>query len=128
MIDISVVTAIKNEEENIEEYLERLYHTMRKLGVSYEVVFVTDINQDRTYEILKEKNHKDSRLKIVKLSRGYGQYTAIMAGLDHVSGNVIVTMDSDLQDYPEDIEDLYKSYKKDTTSFTESKKKKTIRS
>lgn len=108
MIDISVVTAIKNEEENIEEYLERLYHTMHKLGVSYEVIFVTDINQDSTYEVLKEKNHKDSRLKIVKLSRGYGQYTAIIAGLDHVSGNIIVTMDSDLQDYPEDIEGLYK--------------------
>jgi dolichol-phosphate mannosyltransferase len=108
MIDISVVTAIKNEEENIEEYLQRLYCTLCKLSVSYEIIFVTDINQDRTYEVLKEKNCKDSRLKIVKLSRVYGQYTAIMAGLDHISGNTIVTMDCDLQDHPEDIEGLYK--------------------
>ena len=107
MIDMSVVTAIKNEEENIEEYLERLYNTLRKLEISYEIIFVTDVNEDRTYEVLKEKNRKDSRLKIIKLSRGYGQYTAIMAGLDYASGNVVVTMDSDLQDHPEDIEGLY---------------------
>src|SRR6516165_5475945 len=56
MIDISVVTAIKNEEENIEEYLQRLYCTLCKLSVSYEIIFVTDINQDRTYEVLKEMN------------------------------------------------------------------------
>ncbi|HSP88356.1 MAG TPA: glycosyltransferase family 2 protein [Ignavibacteriaceae bacterium] len=109
--DISVVIPVKNEEENIGELISRLTATLTSMNLNYELIFVTDINRDRTYDILKENNKKDPRIKTVKLSNGFGQYTAIMAGLNNTFGNSVVIMDGDLQDYPEDIPKLFNKMK-----------------
>jgi len=110
-IDLSVVIPVKNEEENLNELISRLSTTINSMNLSYELIFVTDINRDRTYEILKDSNKKDPRIKTVKLSNGFGQYTAIVAGLNNTFGNAVVIMDGDLQDYPEDIPKLYNKMK-----------------
>ena len=110
-IDLSVVIPVKNEEENLEELISRLDTTLSAMNLNFELIFVTDINRDRTYEILKENNKKDPRIKTVKLSNGFGQYTAIMAGLNNAFGNAVIVMDGDLQDYPEDIPKLLNKMK-----------------
>jgi len=110
-IDLSIVIPVKNEEENLGELISRLSTTLNEMNLVYELIFVTDINRDRTYEILKESNKKDPRIKTVKLSNGFGQYTAIVAGLNNTFGNAVVIMDGDLQDYPEDIPKLYNKMK-----------------
>ncbi|OGU70560.1 MAG: hypothetical protein A2V93_10605 [Ignavibacteria bacterium RBG_16_34_14] len=110
-IDLSIVIPVKNEEENLGELISRLSTTVNSMNLTHELIFVTDINRDRTYEILKESNKKDPRIKTVKLSNGFGQYTAIMAGLNNTFGNAVVIMDGDLQDYPEDIPKLYNKMK-----------------
>ncbi len=106
-LDLSVVVPVKNEEDNLDELVSRLKNTISSIHLSYEIIFITDINRDRTYEILKDFNRNDPRIKIVKLSNSFGQYIAVMAGLHNASGNAVVLMDGDLQDYPEDIPKLF---------------------
>jgi dolichol-phosphate mannosyltransferase len=123
-IDLSVVIPVKNEEENLDELLSRLNTTLCSMNISYEVVFVTDLNKDRTYEILKEHNKKNIRVKTIKLSNSFGQYNAIIAGLNNVSGEAVVIMDGDLQDYPEDIPKLFNKMKEGFDVVYGVKKKK----
>jgi dolichol-phosphate mannosyltransferase len=77
------------------------------LNISYEILFITDINKDDTFGVLKKLNVKDRRIKTIKLTNSYGQHVAIVAGLNACSGQVVVLMDGDLQDCPEDIPNLY---------------------
>lgn len=107
MYEISVVIPVRDEEKNIPELINRLFSTFNKMDVSFEVIFVTDINNDNTVGLLAEYSKKHQNVKTVKLSNSFGQHVAIMAGLDHCKGNYVVTMDGDLQDYPEDIPLLY---------------------
>jgi len=106
-MDISVVIPVRDEEGNIPALHQRLKSSLKNLKVSYEVIFVTDINRDNTFAALQELNKKDKDFKVIKLSNSYGQHVAVIAGLEKCSGKSIVIMDGDLQDYPEDIEKLY---------------------
>lgn len=106
-MDISVVIPVRDEEGNIPALHQRLKSSLKKLKVSYEVIFVTDINRDNTFTALQELNKKDKDFKVIKLSNSYGQHVAVIAGLEKCSGKSIVIMDGDLQDHPEDIEKLY---------------------
>jgi polyisoprenyl-phosphate glycosyltransferase len=106
-VDLSVVIPVRDEEPNIDELIGRLTKTLQSLVPAYEVVFVIDENTDRTPQLLQEHHRKDSRIKIVKLSRGFGQYVAVVAGLASAGGSAVVVMDGDLQDYPEDIKVLH---------------------
>jgi len=110
MIDLSIVIPVRDEEKNLDELIFRCTETVQKMALSHEIIFVTDTNKDNTYEILKSFHEQDPRIKIVKLSSSFGQYVAIMAGLQFTKGNAVVTMDGDLQDHPEDIEKLYGKY------------------
>ncbi|MFZ1320186.1 MAG: glycosyltransferase family 2 protein [Ignavibacteria bacterium] len=110
MVDLSVVIPVRDEEDNITELVRRIVTTVSKMDLSFEVIFVTDINRDKTLEILKSLNINDNRIKTIKLSSGLGQHIAVIAGLDSTKGNAVVIMDGDLQDYPEDIVKLYEKY------------------
>lgn len=107
MYEISIVIPVRDEEKNIEELTNRIFVTMKNIDKSFEIIFVTDINKDNTEEALEKLSKKYQNVKMLKLSNGFGQHVAIMAGLDHCLGNYIVIMDGDLQDYPEDISLLY---------------------
>lgn len=107
MIELSIVIPVKDEEENLSELIDRLITTTREMRVTFEIIFITDINKDQTYEILKSQNNLHSNIKTVKLSNAFGHHSAVIAGLEHTSGNTIVIMDGDLQDYPEDIPKMY---------------------
>ena len=100
---ISVVVPAYNEEENIPILYEKLVKVLDSLGEEYEIVFVDDGSYDRTPEILRELAEKDRRVKVVRFRRNYGQTAAMYAGFEHARGDVIITMDADLQNDPEDI-------------------------
>ena len=103
MIDLSVVIPIKDERDNLKPLDDRLRHALEPLGISYEILFVDDGSVDGSFEILKELAARDVRVKVVRLRRNFGQTPALQAGIDFSQGEVLVTMDGDLQNDPADI-------------------------
>jgi len=102
-VEISVVIPIYNEEENLPILYERLKTVLEKLGKSYEIIFVNDGSTDRSWEIIKQLVEKDHHVIGVNFKRNYGQTAAMSAGFDVAKGDIIITMDGDLQNDPEDI-------------------------
>ncbi|RLJ70031.1 glycosyltransferase involved in cell wall biosynthesis [Hydrogenivirga caldilitoris] len=103
---ISVVIPTYNEEENVPVLYEKLKGVLDSLNEEYEIIFVDDGSYDRTPEILKELADKDKRVKVIRFRRNYGQTAAMYAGFEYAKGDVIITMDADLQNDPEDIPKL----------------------
>jgi glycosyltransferase involved in cell wall biosynthesis len=102
----SVVVPLRNEEEVLPSLAERLVVTMEALGDTWEVILVDDGSSDGTYGLAVELHSRDSRFKVVRLSRGFGHQVALSAGLDLARGAAVVTMDGDLQHPPEVIPEL----------------------
>ncbi len=101
--DISVVIPLFNEQESIPHLCERLTSACEGSGYSFEVIIVDDGSNDRSYELLRDYATQDERYKIIRLRRNFGQTAAFSAGFDAASGDVIITMDADLQNDPADI-------------------------
>jgi glycosyltransferase involved in cell wall biosynthesis len=108
---LSVVIPAYNEEENVPILYEKLKKVLDSLGEDYEIIFVDDGSTDGTYQRLKQLAEKDSRLKVIRFKRNYGQTAAMSAGFEHAKGDVIVTLDADLQNDPEDIPILLEKLK-----------------
>jgi len=104
--DVSVVVPFLNEEENIGRMYEAIVTALGHLPIDFEIIFVDDGSTDQTLEKARLLANGDSRLKVVKFRRNYGQTPAMAAGIDHARGRIIVTMDGDLQNDPRDIEML----------------------
>jgi glycosyltransferase involved in cell wall biosynthesis len=102
-MDLSVVIPIKDERDNLRPLHERLCRALDGLGLSWEAVFVDDGSQDGSFAVLRELAAADARVKVVQLRRNFGQTPALQAGIDWSSGDVLVTMDGDLQNDPADI-------------------------
>lgn len=110
MTDISVVVPLYNEEENFPELTNRLFSTLEKLGLSYEVIFVDDGSHDSTAELIVSYAEKNKNTKALIFSRNFGHQSAVTAGIEHSTGNAVVIIDGDLQDPPEFIKNLYKKH------------------
>jgi glycosyltransferase involved in cell wall biosynthesis len=102
-IDCSIVIPLYNEEPVINELYERLTGTMAATGLAYEIVFVDDGSTDGTLELLKNIAEKDGKVTAVELRRNFGQTAALAAGFDTAQGQIIISMDGDLQHCPEEI-------------------------
>lgn len=102
-IELSVVIPAFNEKENLPELYLKLIKVLDQYK-SYELIFVDDGSTDGTFDVLKELSRKDARVKVIKLRRNFGKSAALAAGFDFSRGKVIVTMDADLQNDPEDIQ------------------------
>lgn len=102
-MDISVVIPCYNEEENICLLYERLKNTMDNLKQDYEIIFVDDGSNDNTQSFIREIKTQANNVELVILGQNYGKDTALGSGFQHAKGRIIVTIDSDLQNYPEDI-------------------------
>jgi len=102
-LDLSIIVPFFNEEDNIEELYARLKKVLVKLGLSYEIVFVDDGSRDRTPEILAGLYDQDPCLHIIRLRRNFGQTAALQAGFDFAGGEIIISMDGDLQHDPDEI-------------------------
>jgi glycosyltransferase involved in cell wall biosynthesis len=102
-IQCSVVVPLYNESAVVDELYQRLTYTMKDAGLSYELVLVDDGSQDDTLEKLKKLSQTDEHVTIVELRRNFGQTPALAAGFDYARGQIIVSMDGDLQHRPEEI-------------------------
>ena len=100
---LSVVVPVFNEEENLPELLPRLGAALGALGRSWEVILVNDGSRDRSLEILRDAAARDPHLVVVDFNRNYGQHSAVFAGFEEARGEIIVTIDADLQNPPEEI-------------------------
>ena len=103
---LSVVIPVYNEEANLPELLDRLMATLVPLGRSYEIVLVNDGSRDRSLPLLSEAAARDPHLVVVDFNRNYGQHAAVFAGFEVSRGEVVVTIDADLQNPPEEIPKL----------------------
>jgi glycosyltransferase involved in cell wall biosynthesis len=103
MIRLSVVIPIKDERDNLRTLHDRLRQVLEPLGLSYEVIMVDDGSTDGSFSVLEKLAALDPCLKVVQLRRNFGQTPALQAGIDWSSGEILVTMDGDLQNDPADI-------------------------
>lgn len=103
---LSIVIPLYNEEENIEPLYADLKRVLDGIGQEYEIIVVDDGSTDKSFDILKEIATKDSKLRIIRFKRNFGQSTAMSAGFQNAKGDVIVTLDADLQNDPSDIPNL----------------------
>jgi len=104
--EISIVIPVLDEEGSIGELARRLLEVLERTGRTFEIIFVDDGSGDRTLEILRDIHHGDGRVKIVSFRRNFGQTAALAAGFDYARGAIVVTLDGDLQNDPEDIPKL----------------------
>jgi len=100
---LSVIVPLYNEEESIRPLYAAIVQALGDIGCTFEMVFVDDGSQDNTAEIARQIARFDSRLRLVKFRRNYGQTPAMAAGIEHARGEILVTMDGDLQNDPADI-------------------------
>ncbi|MFZ3047562.1 MAG: glycosyltransferase family 2 protein [Desulfatirhabdiaceae bacterium] len=102
-MNISVIIPLLNEEENIPILYQELTDVFSGTGLEYELIFVDDGSTDRSYSILLDIQKCDDHLIIISFRRNFGQTAALSAGFDHARGDMIITMDADLQNDPRDI-------------------------
>jgi undecaprenyl-phosphate 4-deoxy-4-formamido-L-arabinose transferase len=102
-VAISVLVPILNEEESLRELHARLGKTLDTLGRTYEIIYINDGSTDSTQEILEEFHSQDNHVRVVEFNRNYGQHMALFAGMERSQGEIVITIDADLQNPPEEI-------------------------
>jgi len=106
--ECSIIVPLYNEEKVTEELYDRLTVVMNKTGLSYELIFIDDGSKDKTLEKLEGIALKDEKVTVVEFRRNFGQTPALAAGFDMAKGDIIITMDGDLQHAPEEIPEFLK--------------------
>ncbi len=107
-MNISVVIPLLNEEESLPELYRWITAVMKENSFSYEIIFIDDGSADNSWQIITDLAKQDSNVKGIKFRANYGKSQALHAGFKRAEGDVIITMDADLQDNPEEIPELYK--------------------
>jgi len=102
-VEVSVLIPVLNEEESLFELQERLKSTLNTIGKSYEIIYINDGSTDNTQRILEDFYKNDKNVKVIEFNRNYGQHMALFAAFTYASGDIIVTIDGDLQNPPEEI-------------------------
>ena len=111
-LDISVVIPLYNEDESLSELYEWIERVMKENGYSFEVIFVNDGSTDHSWDVIEELNRQaPDQVKGIKFRRNYGKSPALFCGFEQAQGDVVITMDADLQDSPDEIPELYKMIK-----------------
>jgi len=123
-MDISVVVPLFNEEESLPELTAWIKKVMDENKFSYEIVMIDDGSNDNSWEIIEELQTNNPNIKGIKFRRNYGKSAALFCGFDAVQGDVIITMDADLQDNPDEIPGLYKMIKEEGYDLVSGWKKK----
>ena len=100
---VSVLVPVLNEEESLPELNTRLHDALAGMQKPYEIIYINDGSTDRTEVLLEEFHRGDGRVKVIEFNRNYGQHMALFAGFDFAKGEIVVTIDADLQNPPEEI-------------------------
>jgi glycosyltransferase involved in cell wall biosynthesis len=106
-MNLSIVIPLLNEQESLPELHSWIYKVMMEHNYSYEVIFIDDGSTDASWQTIEELSKKDINVKGIKFLRNYGKSQALHAGFAKAQGDVIITMDADLQDSPDEIPGLY---------------------
>lgn len=112
-MDISVIIPLYNEEESLPELYAWIQRVMDKNGFSYEVIFVNDGSTDRSWQVIEQLAAQSEQVKGIKFRRNYGKSPALFCGFERAQGDVVITMDADLQDSPDEIPELYRMITED---------------
>jgi glycosyltransferase involved in cell wall biosynthesis len=123
-MDISLVISIYNEEESLSELMDWISKVMQSNKFSYECIMIDDGSTDRSWEIIQELKTKYPEIKGLQFRRNYGKSAAIYCGFDAAQGDVVITLDADLQDSPEEIPGLYQMIKEGGFDIVSGWKKK----
>lgn len=123
-MDISIVVPLYNEEESLPHLAEWIDRVMREHGFSYEVIMVDDGSNDGSWRVIEELRSRNDAYKGVKFRRNYGKSAALNVGFGHAEGDVVITMDADLQDSPDEVPELYHMIKDDGFDLVSGWKKK----
>jgi len=110
-MDISIVIPYLNESESLPELYKWISQVMNQHKYDYEIIFIDDGSVDESWQIISQFADKDKRVKAIKFKRNYGKSQALHAGFHLAKGDVVITMDADLQDNPEEIPELYQMIK-----------------
>lgn len=123
-MNISVVVPLFNEDESLPELQKWIQQVMRDHSFSYEVIFVDDGSKDKSWKIIEELAAVHSEVKGIKFQRNYGKSAALQKGFEAAEGEVVITMDADLQDSPDEIPELYRMIMEDDLDVVSGWKKK----
>ncbi len=123
-MDISVVVPLYNEAESLPELTEWIERVMRENNFTYEILFINDGSTDESWEIIKDLQKKNDCVKGVCFRRNYGKSPALNTGFQRANGDVVITMDADLQDSPDEIPELYRMITKEGYDLVSGWKKK----
>ena len=107
-MDISVIIPLFNEEESLPELHAWIERVMKANGFTYEVIFINDGSTDKSWDVIEQLSKKSENVKGIKFRRNYGKSPALFCGFKQAKGDVVITMDADLQDSPDEIPGLYK--------------------
>ena len=123
-MDISVVIPLFNEAESLPELFEWIERVMKANGFSYEIIFVNDGSTDNSWEVIEQLRQRSPYVHGIKFRRNYGKSPALHCGFQRAEGDVVITMDADLQDSPDEIPELYRMIKEDGYDLVSGWKKK----
>lgn len=123
-MNISVIIPLYNEEESINELYSWICRVMNENNFSYEIIFVSDGSTDRSWDIIEQLHNNDSNVRGIKFRRNYGKSPALYCGFRDAKGDVVITMDADLQDSPDEIPALYKMITEEKYDLVSGWKKK----
>lgn len=101
--DLSVVIPLYNEEDSLKELNSQLRTVLGRMNIRYEILFIDDGSTDRSFQVLRDMKRNDRHIKVVRFRRNFGKSAALAVGFDKAQGNVVITMDADLQDDPAEI-------------------------
>ena len=105
---ISVVISLLNEQDSLKELMDWIHKVMTEHNFSYEVIFVDDGSTDNSWQIINELSQQYEQVKAIKFRRNYGKSAGLYKGFEKAEGDVVITMDADLQDSPDEIPELYR--------------------
>lgn len=112
-MDISVVIPLLNEEESLPELAQWIKKVMDQNNFSYEILFIDDGSSDNSWKVIEDLGKENSNIKGIRFQRNYGKSAALNVGFEATQGDVVITMDADLQDSPDEIPELYKMIKEE---------------
>ena len=123
-MDISIIVPLFNEDESLPHLAEWIDRVMREHGFSYEVIMVDDGSKDHSWHVIERLRSGNPCYKGIKFRRNYGKSAALNVGFQHAAGDVVITMDADLQDSPDEVPELYRMIKEDGFDLVSGWKKK----
>lgn len=123
-MNLSIVIPLLNEEASLEELFSRIDNVCYTNSLSYEIWFVDDGSTDLSWSIIENMKVQHPQIHAIKFSRNYGKSQALHAAFERTNGDVVITMDADLQDFPEEIPELYKMVTEDNYDIVSGWKKK----